>query len=59
MNPDINELLQRLEDYSKVTYGKNAYGLSVAEAQSILKLIDKLVKNQNEDRTSYFYWETK
>jgi hypothetical protein len=52
MNPDINELLKRLENYSKVTYGKNAYELSVAEAKLIVELANEY---KNIVREAYGY----
>jgi hypothetical protein len=52
MNPEINELLKRLEDYSKVTYGKNTYGLSTAEAKLIVELANEY---KNIVREAYRY----
>lgn len=41
MNPD-KELLHRLRAYSKITWGAEAYAISVREAEYILDLIKDL-----------------
>jgi hypothetical protein len=41
MNPDFR-LLSRIKEYSDITYGKDAYGLSTAEARYILEIIEEL-----------------
>jgi hypothetical protein len=38
MNPDKATLIERLHTYSQITYGANAYPLSIAEAKLILAL---------------------
>ena len=52
MNPDKNEFLKRIENYSKITYGISAYSLSAKEAMLIL---DLKAKYQKAKRTLDFY----
>lgn len=39
MNPNPALLIQRLIKYANITYGTNAYALSVAEATTILMML--------------------
>jgi hypothetical protein len=39
VNPNLDELVNKLEVYSNIDYGKNAYPLSNAEARLVLKII--------------------
>lgn len=39
MNPSLDELIKRLEEYVKVSYGTNAYELSQKEAELIVKVL--------------------
>jgi hypothetical protein len=42
MNPNLYQLLERLEKYSKTTYGAEAYALSMKEAALLLAEINYL-----------------
>lgn len=45
MNPDIDELINRLEEYSEMTNGAEAYPLSVAEASKLIRTINRLLQD--------------
>ena len=42
MNPTLEGLAQRLREYNAITYGANAYQLSVAEAKLLVNAISYL-----------------
>lgn len=41
MSPDFSELLARLEEYSKIDHGIDAYPLSKKEAHLIVEIFNK------------------
>lgn len=53
MHPDKNEFIKRIENYSKITYGTDAYSLSAKEALLILDLKAKYQNVENVRRILY------
>lgn len=47
MNPDLEQLLERLQKYSEITYGRGAYELSSKEAALLVKTIRELMNEKH------------
>ena len=52
--PELKELLVRLKEYAAIDYGTEAYPLSKAEAESLLKCIEQSEYGQQVWARSFF-----